>query len=280
MPDYPREQRAPVRGSPPPAAAAVTAGGTAAKVLAAAAAAFALAGCASQARHEQAAFEQLKQALPGVYESGSQGSAHAAASADQSVTLSIVPAAAQLIGDTVYFVRQTPADNARLVLSQGIWALTLEPKSGRILQRSYLLKDPRRWVGAAQEPDLLVAILPQDLQPLASCDLLWTQTPAGFEAIPAPPPPPPRRQRRSAHPAAPVRPEVCRPGSQAQGLWIERSAHLSGQQLILSERRTAADGALERTGAPLSLVLERSASAAGGSPTSPGSLPADAPPDP
>ncbi len=253
--------------------------------ITAAAAAAVLLGCASQARHEQAAFTALEHALPGVYDNGAQSATTSGAVLP--VTLSIVPAPAQVIGDNVFFVRETAADNSQLVLSQSVWTLTVEPKAARIVQRSYLLKDPRRWSGAAQHPDLLLSMLPEDLQPLPSCDLVWTQSATGFEASGAPPPSPGKHpaHARAVHrgsgaggSGAAAAAGGCRPGPQAQGLWIEQGAQLSGRQLTLTERRTTAAGALDGTGAPLSLVLERGASADTGSPAaSPGTVPANEP---
>jgi len=227
-------------------------------MAAAAAAAVVLSGCASQARRGQAALDQLEHALPGVYgnsDGNSAQAAGAAASAVLPVTLSIVPATAQLIGDTVFFVRETAAGNAQLVLWQGVWTLTVEPKPARIVQHIYLLKDPRRWIGAAAHPDMLLSMLPQDLQPLPSCDLVWTRSAAGdFTGTAA-----------SAAAGTTAGTQACRPGSQAAGLWTLQGARLSGGQLTLAERRIGADGALVDAGAPLSLVLERVSASSGGS---------------
>jgi CpeT/CpcT family (DUF1001) len=235
-------------------------------------AAVALAGCAdSGLRRGQADLAALQRALPGVYTGGSASTGAAstgaaAGSADSdagdaagssAVTLSIQPITAQVLGDAVYFVRETPADNANLVLAQGIWTLALGGSGDRsdahesghdksdsgpaIVQHRFLFKDPRRWVGAADNPDLLLSILPQDLQALPGCDLVWHRTSTGFEAG--------------------SEPQSCQPGSGAQGLWIEQHAQLQGKQLSLLERRTGADGALDTGGPPLSLQLARTGSA-------------------
>jgi len=214
-------------------------------VLAAVTAAL-LCACASQARRGQAALGQLGHALPGTYDSSAQSAG--AASGVLPVTLSIVPATAQLIGKTVFFVREAAAANSQLVLWQGVWTLTLEPKSAGVVQHIYLLKDPRRWIGAAAHPDRLLSMLPQDLQPLPGCDVTWSQGAAGGFV------------------GAATAPRTCRPGSQAAGLWMQRGARLSGAQLTLTERRVGSDGALVSAGAPLSLLLERTASAPADSP--------------
>ncbi len=237
-----------------------------------------LGGCASSAarRRGQNDLAELQRELPGTYTSSSADSATATTAAPQassSVTLSIQPITAQLIGDAVYFVRETPSDNPRLVLAEGIWTLALQAPArargnkqahgsgehagedagegagagagagdhaDRIVEHRFLFKDPRRWVGAADNPDLLLSMLPEDLQPLSGCDLVWQKTPTGFRT----------NTLRS-----------CHPGSGAQGLWVDQHAQLVGTRLTLIQSRTDADGALDSGEPPLSLQLTRTTSA-------------------
>lgn len=208
-------------------------------------AALALVGCASAASHRQSDLLELQRTLPGRYGAG----------AGSSVSLLIQPVTAQTVGDNVYFVRETPADNAQLVLWQGVWALSLEApararghgrarREPRIVQHSFLFKDPRRWIGAAGNPDLFASLLPTDLQALTGCELFWQKTaagPAGFQTTQVP--------------------RTCHPGRQVQGLWIEQQAQLMGRELLLSERRTDADGALDLSEPALMLMLTRTAAA-------------------
>ena len=216
-----------------------------------------LAGCATQASRRQADLTALQLALPGSY-STSQIAARAAAAstaetpaaaragspshAPLGVTLSIVPVqSANVIGDNVYFVRETAANNDRLVLAESIWTLTIDPRKG-IVQQGFLFKDPQRWLDAAEDPSLLVSLLPEDLQSMSGCELAWTRTPTGFEA--------------SALSGS------CRPGAAAAGLWIERRAQLSGGRLSLTEQHCGPDGVLDTRGAPMTLVLARAGYAA------------------
>lgn len=208
-------------------------------------AAMLLAGCAhGAARRSQQALSGLERALPGVYSSTS------GASAGGAVSLTISPVTAQLIGDVVYFVRETPADNTQLVLWQGVW--TLAPQADRdghqgdsrdeprIVQHSFLFKDPRRWTAAASNPDLLLSMLPQDLQAMPGCDLIWHQTDTGFETVDAPP--------------------ACHPGARASGLWIEEQARLAGSDLFLTERPVDGSGTPDLHDAPVSMHLSRTGS--------------------
>lgn len=205
-------------------------------------------------RHGKHDLAALQRELPGVYTSSSAddaGTSTAAAAGSAAVTLSIQPITAQVLGDAVYFVRETPADNSQLVLAEGIWTLVLGNAADRghgptdrgpaIVEHRFLFKDPRRWVGAGDNPDLLLSILPEDLEALAGCDLVWHKTLTGFETSSPPP--------------------ACHPGSHAQGLWIEQHARLQGMQLSLTERQTRTDGGLDGNGPPLSLQLTRTGGA-------------------
>jgi hypothetical protein len=207
-----------------------------------------LAGCAGGGERRQAqAISTLQHALAGEYGSTatSAGAAPGTAAGDSAVSLTISPITAQLIGDAVYFVRETPADNTQLVLWQGVWTLTPSTggkaghKSGEasIVQHSFLFKDPRRWADAGADPDLLAAMLPQDLQALPGCDLTWQRTDSGYQTMDI---------SRS-----------CRPGARAKGLWVELQARLQGSELSLTERSVDNNGALDLGGAPLSLHLSR-----------------------
>jgi hypothetical protein len=186
-----------------------------------------LTGCAAEsARHAQDDLKQLQQSLPGTYESR--------ASNEQ---WTIVPEQALAIGDAVYFVRQNALDNPRLLLAQRVWTFSVDA-TGRIIQRIWLFRDARRWARAGQDPDMLLSVLPQDLQALEGCDLTWQRTAASFHAM----------GDDSCHPAA------------AQGLWIERAADLAGASLILTERHAGPDGELDLSGHPLSVTLTRTSS--------------------
>ncbi len=213
-----------------------------------------LSGCAHSAeRRREVALSELQHSLSGVYTSSSASSAASAAGsategADAGVSLTILPVTSQLIGDAVYFVRETPANNAGLALWEGVW--TLAPAAAahgrehdrdhgepRIVQHGFLFKDARRWASASSDPDLLVSMLPQDLQALAGCDLVWRKTATGFET------------------EGPLR--ACHPGSQASGLWVEQQARLEGGELFLTERLVNEVGALDLRGPPLLLHLTR-----------------------
>ncbi|HEX4051639.1 MAG TPA: CpcT/CpeT family chromophore lyase [Steroidobacteraceae bacterium] len=206
-----------------------------------------LVGCANSPERKQLSqLEGLQKALPGVYTSPA-----ASGAADTGVSLTISPVTAQLIGEKVYFVRETPADNAGLVLWQGIWTfVAVAPEGHRhaheqpgIMQHSFLFKEPRRWAAASSNPDLLVSMLPDDLQPLPGCDLLWQSTqstPMGYET-----------KKMTGD---------CRPGRLASGLWIEQHAQLEGSMLTLIEQPLDANGAPDLRAAAVTRHLTRTGS--------------------
>jgi hypothetical protein len=205
-------------------------------------------GCSTQAERAQSDLDTLSSALPGIYHdepsapgavAGASGGSGAPARAGSAptVTLSIARVHVQLVGDVVYFVRESAASNERLVYAQRIWTLALN-RQGELVQHMFLFKDPRRWIGASEHPELLLSLLPDDLAPLQGCELIWRKTPQGFQAS-------------SAH-------ADCQPGNAAQGQSIERGAKLEGTELALAERQIGADGALlPASGPAFTLVLRR-----------------------
>ena len=176
----------------------------------------------SKKKIEEAEFVGLLKALPGDYDNITQteeetSNQHAA------VVLSIKPLQAATIGRLVMLVRETAADDRRRLLEQRIWTLE-HTKDHLFVQRVYIFKEPQRWVNAGDDPLLMQSLLPDDLAPLAGCELLWTKTDTGYVAS--------------------TRPHACRPGPSSEGQLIELSAELRGDDLIISEQQAGAGGRL------------------------------------
>ena len=218
--------------------------GTALRTIAAASALLVCA-CSTEARHREVDFDTLKHSLAGIY-ANATGADSSNASGSAAVRLAITPVIAQLIGDPVYFVRETAAGNEHLVLAERIWTLALDPQ-GRMVQQMFAFKDPRHWLGAAEHRDLLLGLLPQDLTLLAGCELIWHRSTSGFAT------------------EAMRTPDACEPGSAVQGQWVERELRLEGAQLALSERQVGSDGALSEAAGITALTLQRHASSSGAS---------------
>ncbi len=205
----------------------------------AAAIALLVSACSTNASRREADFQALRHSLPGIYANAADAESNANAAA---VRLAITPVTAQAIGDPVFLVRESAADNEHLVLAERIWTLALDPQ-GRMVQQMFVFKDPRRWVGAAEHRDLLLGLLPDDLTLLSGCDLIWHRGTSGFATAPL----------RS--------PDPCEPGPSAQGQWVERELQLEGSQLSVSEREAGADGSLSASAGVTALTLQRHASA-------------------
>jgi hypothetical protein len=175
----------------------------------------------SKKKKEEADFVELLKTLPGDYDNLTQtedenGKQHAA------VVLSIKPLQVATIGRLVMLVRETAANNPRRLLAQRIWVL--EHKDHLMVQRVYTFKEPQRWVNAADDPLVMQSLLPDDLTQLAGCELLWTRTDTGFTGT--------------------TRPHACRPAPSSEGLLVEISADLHGDDLIMNEQQAGTGGRL------------------------------------
>jgi hypothetical protein len=178
---------------------------------------------ASEKKKEQAEFALLLKTLPGEYDNLTQSESEGETPQHTAVVLSIKPIEETIVGPLVMFVREVAANDPRRVLAQRIWTVERD-KQNNIVQRVFLFKEPQRWLHAADDPLLLRSLLPDDLQPLAGCELLWTKTATGF--------------------AAQLRPQACRPASSSEGALIETSARLEGDDLTMMEVQAGHGGRL------------------------------------
>lgn len=187
-------------------------------------AAMGLAGCASQDKLRQAELATLAAALPGTYDNAAQARedvASGAAAPHAGLRLMITEIYAPVVGARVFHVRETSLDDPRRLVMQRIWTLSLSPDK-RLTQGVMALAEPERW--RTGDPELFRSLLPQDLRPLAGCELYWTATAAGFSG---------QNQHAS-----------CRADASAsdEARTVEYRAELQGDQLALSERQYDAAG--------------------------------------
>ena len=131
--------------------------------------ALALSACTSQADLRKAELAALAGQLPGDYRNPRQ-------------RLTIVRLASPMVGDEVFYVRETMADDSRRVISERIWSLDVAA-GARILAVAYALDDPERWHGGAESPELFRSLLMRDLRSLPGCELEWTKSQRGFSAL-------------------------------------------------------------------------------------------------
>ncbi|MDE2220191.1 MAG: hypothetical protein KGJ52_07430 [Gammaproteobacteria bacterium] len=127
-----------------------------------------LSACSAQADLRRAELAALAVQLPGEYRNPRQ-------------ELSIVRLPAPMVGDQVFYVRETMADDSRRVISERIWSLDVVA-GARILAVAYALDEPERWRGGAASPELFRSLLMRDLRSLPGCELEWTKDPRGFTA--------------------------------------------------------------------------------------------------
>ena len=118
-------------------------------------AATALAGCLvnQQEQHKRDMLSFLQKSM-GEYESDTG-------------KLFIAPVYARMIGlDTFYLERTTPkGTTGRLV------ALEISPDGEKVVQYSYLFAEQGRWLDLRRQPELLSALLPQDVRAAGTCDI-------------------------------------------------------------------------------------------------------------
>jgi CpeT/CpcT family (DUF1001) len=127
-----------------------------------------LSACSSQADLRKAELAVLANQLPGNYR-------------NQSQDLTILRLAAPMVGDQIFYVRETMADDSRRVISERIWSLDVAAGK-RILAAVYALDDADRWRGGADSPELFRSLLTRDLRSLPGCELEWQTGPSGFSA--------------------------------------------------------------------------------------------------
>jgi hypothetical protein len=191
--------------------------------------ALALAACAASPQRQQAERAALGAALAGSYDNLAQSAAELrAGTADphEPLALLIVRVSAQLVGDDVFYVRETAAADPRRVFAQRIWVLEGDA-AGHSVHGVYRFAEPERWRTGADDPSLFTALLPRDLEPLAGCDVRWRRTADGFRGV--------------------NDPAACRvAGDGGTALGFEQVLVLRNGELEFSERQVDAQGATLR----------------------------------
>ncbi len=201
-----------------------------------------LAGCATTAERQRAELAALGSALAGSYDNRAQAQAELAAGATAAhapLALLIARLRAPLVGDDVYFVRESALDDPRRIFSQRVWVLGVDA-SGRIAHGVYRFAEPERWRSGGESPELFRALLPRDLEPAAGCDVRWSRTAQGF--------------RGANDPAS------CRvAGEGGATLGFEQELRLEAGELALGERTFDAAGTAGPGAATSYLFRRRSA---------------------
>ena len=131
-------------------------------------AALALAACTDHEALRRKELTDLAVLLPGTYDNALQ-------------TLTILRVPAPLIGDRIFYVRETAANDVRRVVSERIWNLdALSESSAAVIV--YRLAEPDRWHSAVQDPEIFRSMVTGDLHPVDGCALIWQKVDKGYKA--------------------------------------------------------------------------------------------------
>ncbi|MGB8694055.1 MAG: CpcT/CpeT family chromophore lyase [Steroidobacteraceae bacterium] len=145
-------------------------------------AALALGACTGQQELRKRELAVLGAQLPGAYDNLQQVQADAAAGrpgAHAAQALLILKLRAPLVGDDVFYVRETAAQDTRRVTSERIWSLNLSADK-KIVATVARFEEPDRWRIGADNPDLFRSLLLRDLRTIEGCELLWQKTASGY----------------------------------------------------------------------------------------------------
>jgi hypothetical protein len=183
--------------------------------------------CADQQKKREAEMTELLVMLVGHYDNAAQvqsDAQHGLRPPHDPLALTIVPVDDPLVGEHVLYVQETAAEDARRVMVQRIWTFGVEDKG--IVQSVWTLKEPLRWRGAQQDPDMLKSMMNQDVTPVRGCNLTWKKSDEKFTAA--------------------NDPKTCRSTSRSTGgtVRIDTRLELEASELSLAENATDMSGQL------------------------------------
>jgi hypothetical protein len=143
----------------------------------------ALFACAAarQTKEQELALAQITRWLPGTYNNVAQHEADVKTGipAHEALAIAIVPIDSPIMGAHAFYLQEMAADDPRRVMVQQILSFELTDK-GKIKESIATLVEPRRWRDANLNPEVLTALVLDDLAPMSGCDLFWTRGPDGF----------------------------------------------------------------------------------------------------
>lgn len=153
-------------------------------LLLCAAGAAVLTGCVSAAHEEKKPEIQLAQItrwLPGSYNNVAQHDADVRAGKPphEALAITIVAIDSPIMGPHTFYLQESAADDPQRVMRQQILTFEVNER-GKVREQLANLVDPRRWRDGPSSPELLTALVTEDLVPLNGCDLFWQQALEGF----------------------------------------------------------------------------------------------------
>lgn len=141
------------------------------------------AAAAQSARRTAQDFAEFLELLAGRYDTTAQARAEADAGLPrrEPVLRVVVPVRAGFIGDTVYYVQESVAGDARRVIGQQLSLFATAPGTGLIVETPVTFNEPLRWRDGERNPELFRSILPQDVKAQTGCEVLWRKVAGGFD---------------------------------------------------------------------------------------------------
>jgi CpeT/CpcT family (DUF1001) len=125
--------------------------------------------------------QELMQWFPGHYDNTAQVQADIHQNVQpphDALAIDIVAIDAPMVGDHVFYLQETAADDPRRVTSQRVIAFGVVKKD--IVQTVWTLAEPRRWRDGQRNPDLFKSMMTQDVNSTKGCSLRWKRDGAKF----------------------------------------------------------------------------------------------------
>lgn len=137
-----------------------------------------LAGCAVPPKRGELEMAEFTALLPGSYDNLAQsrlpGGEHAP------LKLLIAPVDAPVIGDHVYYVQETAADDPRRVFAQRLFTVVESNDPLHPMLVTYDLREPGRWRDAHLRRELFRGLLPEDIRLRSGCEMRVERSDEGF----------------------------------------------------------------------------------------------------
>ena len=182
---------------------------------------------ARETKRQELGLAQMMRWLPGTYNNIAQHDADVKAGRrpHEALSIAIVPIDSPIMGAHAFYLQEMAADDPRRVMVQQILSFEITDK-GKIKESIATLVEPRRWRDANLNPEVLTALVLDDVTPMSGCDLFWTSSADGFVGANEP---------LRCHSASQTSEAAAR--TQLRG-------ELKSTELSLSEQSYDADGAL------------------------------------
>ena len=139
---------------------------------------------AQRSKEQELALVQLTHSLSGHYDNLAQNRAdlRAGTAPHEALALDIMRIDSPIMGSHAFYLQESASEDTRRIMRQQVITFELSA-DGKIRERIATLIEPRRWRDAPNNPELLSALVTEDIAPLSGCDLVWTRTGQGFAGL-------------------------------------------------------------------------------------------------